>query len=109
VVPAPGSAPYQVQARWAVGSCVAGSPLGLTSSSSNGEAGIAWSDAGAVFYDAAGAALPYTVGTWTVPAGATRVEGLQVTVSWNAAWNLAPASQTLGATCDPGTPPEPAP
>jgi hypothetical protein len=109
VVPAPGSAPYQVQARWSVGSCVAGAPLSLTSSSSNGEAGIAWSDAGAVFYDAAGAALPYTAGTWTVPAGATRVEGLQVTVSWNAAWNLAPASQTLGATCDPGTPPEPAP
>ena len=109
VVPAPGSAPYQVQARWDVGSCVAGAPLSPTSSSSNGEAGIAWSDTGAVFYDAAGAALPYTAGTWTVPAGATRVEGLQVTVSWAAAWNLAPASQTLGATCDPGTPPEPAP
>ncbi len=110
VTPAPGSAPYQVQARWSIDGCTAGSTLQRGSSSSNGEGTVTWSDARIRFYDASGAQLPYTAGSWTVPAGAASVEGVEVTVSWNAAWNLAPATQQLSATCDPGTPPtQPAP
>ncbi|GAA2986345.1 hypothetical protein JOD63_002288 [Microbacterium terrae] len=109
VTPAAGSAPYQVQARWSIDSCVAGSTLSLGSSSSNGDAAVAWSDAALVFYDDDDTALAYTAGSWVVPAGAVRAEGAQVTVSWNAAWNLSPTTQSVSRTCDPGPEPEPEP
>jgi large repetitive protein len=104
VVPAPGSAPYQVQAEWAI-ACVAGTSLQRTTSSSNGDATFTWSDAAIRFTDAAGTVLPYTAGSWQVPAGAVRVQDVQVSAAWDAAWNLDPASQTLGADCDPGATP----
>ncbi|WP_194409421.1 Ig-like domain-containing protein [Microbacterium cremeum] len=108
VTPAPGSAPYQVQARWSIDSCVAGATLQRSTSSSNGDGAFAWSDANIRFLDKHGAVLPYTAGSWTVPAGATSVEGVDVTVSWNAAWNLDPATQRLSAQCDSGQgPPTP--
>ncbi|WP_169580724.1 MULTISPECIES: Ig-like domain-containing protein [Microbacterium] len=107
VTPAPGSAPYQVFARWGIDSCVAGAPLGRTWTSSNGDGAFAWSDERIRFLDENGAALPYTAGSWTVPAGATSVEGVEVTVSWNAAWNLDPTTQRVSAACDPGDPPGP--
>jgi hypothetical protein len=109
VSPAPGSAPYQVQASWSISRCVAGEPLGRIGDSSNGDGAFSWSDAGIRFLGENNAVLPYTAGSWTVPAGAVRVEGVGVTVSWNAAWNLDPASQQLVATCDPGGQPPPAP
>ncbi|WP_237739435.1 Ig-like domain-containing protein [Microbacterium yannicii] len=108
VTPAPGSAPYQVQARWSIDACVPGATLQRGSQSSNGDAAVDWSDAGIRFTDAAGTVLPYTAGSWTVPAGAARVEGVAVTVSWNAAWNLDAATQTLGGfDCSSGAPPGP--
>lgn len=106
VVPAAGSAPYQVQASWSIPSCTAGTTLQRTTQSSNGDAKFTWSDAGIVFRDQQGAALTYTAGSWQVPANAVSVEGVTVSVGWDAAWNLDPASQTLPRTqCDPGTPP----
>lgn len=105
VTPAAGSAPYQVQARWSITSCVAGGQLQRDAQSSNGEATVEWSDAGIRFFDAGGAQLPYTTGSWTVPDGAVSVDGVGITVSWNAGWNLDPASQQVSASCDPGTNP----
>ena len=81
VAPRAGSAPYQVQARWWVESCVGGSRprrRGATrrptppaarrrSRSANG---------GLRYYDATGAQLAHTADTWTVPVGAVRVEGI---------------------------------
>ena len=67
-----------------------------------------WSESGIRFLDQDGVALPYAAGSWTVPAGAVRVEGVDVSVSWSSAWNLDPAGQrNLSADCDPGEPPTP--
>jgi hypothetical protein len=113
VTPRAGSAPYQVQASWAVAACVGGSDLVPTGDSSADAAGtraaITFGNAGLRYFDAAGAVLPHTADTWAVPVGATRVEGITVSVSWSAqGWGLSPADTAFAASCDPGTGP-PAP
>jgi hypothetical protein len=112
VTPRAGSAPYQVQARWSVQSCVGGSDLVAVGDSSNGSTGgkaaCAFGNAGVHYYDRTGAELPHTPDTWAVPVGAVRVEGISVSVNWDAqAWGLSPVSTTLSANCDPNTPPAP--
>ncbi len=112
VAPAPGSAPYQVQARWGVASCVGGTVLQTTSNSSNdpsgGKAAITFDATALVYRDAAGAVLPQSADPWLVPAGAVRVSGIGVTVSWAAqGWNLSPATASLAASCQPNLPPAP--
>ena len=112
VVPAAGSAPYQLQATWSVQSCVGGSVLttrGDSSATPLGKAAISFADAGLTFYDSSNAVLPYAAGSWQVPVGAVRVAGIGVTVSWSAQnWGLSDASATLSANCQPNLPP-PAP
>jgi hypothetical protein len=50
--------------------------------------------------------LERTPDTWTVPVGAVRVDGITVTVNWDArGWGLSPASSTFSGECDPNTPP----
>lgn len=110
VQPAAGSAPYQVQATWGVSSCVGGGQLSPTSSSSTDPSGIgaaiSFSHAGLRFFDEAGAELARTPDTWTVPVGATRVEGIVVTVDWSAlGWGLDPVTQSFQAACTPNLPP----
>ena len=110
VVPAAGSAPFQLQATWWVDSCVGGSqlqPRGDSSSTPAGKAAIAFSNAGLRYFDAAGAPLASTPGDWTVPVGAVRVEGIGVSVDWSAqGWGLQPATTTFSAACNPNLPPE---
>jgi hypothetical protein len=102
VTPRAGSAPYQVQANWRVVSCVGGSDLVAAGDSSDGRAAIAFGNAGLVFYDADGNVLERTPDTWTVPQGADRVDGITVSVNWDAqGWGLAPASSTFSADCEP--------
>ncbi|HEU4466219.1 MAG TPA: hypothetical protein VFR98_06815, partial [Agromyces sp.] len=73
------------------------------------KAAITFGNAGLRYFDAAGAVLPHTADTWAVPVGATRVEGITVSVSWSAqGWGLSPADTAFAASCDPGTGP-PAP
>jgi len=84
VVPAAGSAPYQLQATWSVLSCVGGSVLttrGDSSATPLGKAAISFADAGLTFYDSGNDVLPYVAGSWEVPVGAVRVAGIGVTVS----------------------------
>ncbi len=103
VTPRAGSAPYQVQANWRVASCVGGSELVPAGDSSDGRAAFAFGNAGLVFTDAEGGVLERTPDTWTVPPGAVHVEGITVSVNWDAqGWGLAPASATFAADCDPG-------
>jgi len=115
VSPRAGSAPYQVQANWTVTSCVGGSPLGYSGQSSNAPDGspadISFGNAGLRYYDEQDALLPHTDGTWDVPVGAARVQGISVTVDWDAqGWGLAPATTTFSAKCQPNNPdPEPTP
>ena len=112
VVPAAGSAPYQLQATWSVLSCVGGSVLTTRGDSTNtplGKAAISFADARLAFYDSANAVLPYTAGSWQVPVGAVRVTGIGVAVSWSGQnWGLSDASAALGGSCQPNLPP-PAP
>ncbi|GAA3633515.1 Ig-like domain-containing protein [Microbacterium awajiense] len=116
VVPSTGSAPYQVQATWSV-SCVGGAALGRSSSSSQAPSGsgaaITFGNGGLTYYGKNGRVIAHEAGTWQVPVGAERVEGITVNVDWSAhGWGLAPASTTFGATCDPndpGPPPDPTP
>ncbi len=113
VTPRTGSAPYQVQASWSVASCVAGTPLTLVGSSSTDAAGngasIVFGNDDLRYYDAAGALVLHDGGTWTVPSGAVRVEGISVTAGWSQPWGLSPASTIFAAACDPGPPPPAAP
>jgi hypothetical protein len=114
VTPRAGSAPYQVQARWNVQSCVGGSVLVAAGDSSTdaagGKAAITFGNAGLRYFDASGAVLPHTADSWAVPVGAERVEGITVAVNWTAqGWGLSPATATFGASCDPNTPGPPAP
>ncbi|WES62927.1 Ig-like domain-containing protein [Microbacter sp. GSS18] len=111
VVPAAGSAPYQVQASWTVSACVGGGALELQGSSSAAPSGagasIAFSNAALVYRDADGAVLAHTAGTWDVPVGAVSVDGIGVTANWDAqGWGLAPASATFSASCTPNLPPD---
>lgn len=102
VTPAQGSAPYQVQAQWAIASCNGGSTIALSSSSSNGLAQITFDMTDAVYYDADGAALAVGEDAREVPATAVRVEGVAVKVSWAAqGWRLDDAAASLSAACVP--------
>lgn len=97
-----GSAPYQVQASWRAVSCVGGTDLTLAGDSTDGLASFTWGNAGLVFYDADGAVLPRTPDSWAVPVGAESVQGIAVSVNWDAqGWGLAPASSTFSADCAP--------
>ena len=114
VTPRAGSAPYQVQASWRVAACVGGSDLSLAGDSSNAPDGskavIAFGNAGLRYFDAAGALVPHTPGTWAVPPGASRVEGVSVSVNWDAqGWGLAPATASVAGSCVPNLPDPPAP
>ena len=109
VAPAAGSAPYQVWASWAVASCTAGSPLAAAGTSSpgtgGGQAAFAFGTDGVRYYDAGGQRLNADPATGLVPAGAVRVDGIEVTVDWSAqGWGLAPASTSFGGECTPGPP-----
>lgn len=107
VTPRAGSAPYQVRADWSVTTCVGGSDLvtrGTSSKSPSGAgAAITFDPASLVYHDADGAVLAHTAGSWAVPAGAVRVDGIRVSVDWSALdWNLDKAAATFSATCTPG-------
>jgi hypothetical protein len=106
VTPRAGSAPYQVQATWEVTSCVGGSDLAYRGRSSNApdgsSAAFTFGNAGLRYYDAQERLLTSEPGTWTVPIGAVRVEGITVSVNWDAqGWGLAPVSTTFKADCQP--------
>ncbi|MEU1971664.1 Ig-like domain-containing protein [Microbacterium sp. NPDC019599] len=109
VVPAAGSAPYQLQATWWVESCTGGGqlvPRGDSSNTALGKAAFTFSNAALVYYDKHDQVLPYTAGTWDVPRGAVRVDGIGITASWAAqGWGLADATRTISATCEPNDPP----
>ena len=114
VRPRAGSAPYQVQATWQVDSCVGGSPLTASGRSSNApdgsSAAFTFGNGGLRYFDADGRPLAHEAGTWNVPIGAASVEGVAVTVAWDAqGWGLAPASTTFSGSCQPnnGNPPTP--
>ncbi|SDG35336.1 hypothetical protein SAMN04489810_0070 [Microbacterium pygmaeum] len=114
VQPRAGSAPYQVQARWSLASCVGGGVLAPQGDSSTDPAGgkavITFGYADLRFYDEAGGLLAYTPDSLVVPVGAKRVEGITVSVDWSAqGWGLAPATSTLSAACDPNLPVPPVP
>lgn len=111
IVPAPGSAPYQVQATWRVDSCQGGGLLAASGASTDGKAAISFANGALVYYDKNEKVLPHTVDTWEVPKGAVRVEGVGVTVSWSAqGWGLSDATSTFSAGCLPNdTVPGPTP
>jgi hypothetical protein len=104
-----------VQANWTVTSCVGGSALtyrGQSSNAPNGSsAAFTFGNAGLRYYDEDNRLLPHTADTWDVPVGAKRVEGISVTVNWDAqGWGLSPVNTTFEATCQPGNgSPEPTP
>ena len=98
VTPARGSAPYQVQATWALGTCAGGARLDATGNSTGGLAQITFDPA---YYDANGALLPLNSDPWIVPDEAVRVEA-QVSVDWaGRGWNLDPATGSIAALCTP--------
>ncbi|WP_442574699.1 Ig-like domain-containing protein [Microbacterium sp. F51-2R] len=103
VVPAAGSAPYQVQANWSAdNACTGGGKLSPRGTSTDGKAAITFGNGNLTYYDKNGKVLPHTADTWEVPKGAVRVEGIRVTVSWTAqGWGLADASASFGAACAP--------
>ena len=106
VTPRAGSAPYQVQATWEVTSCVGGGALATRGQSSNAPGGssavISFGNAGLRYYDDRNQLLTHTADTWDVPIGAVRVEGVAVSVNWDAqAWGLSPVAAEFSATCQP--------
>ena len=107
VTPAAGSAPYQVQATWSLGSCAGGTRLTRSSASTGDLAAITFDASGIVYYDDANAVIPLAEGAdpWLVPDAAVRVEGIRVGVDWSAhGWNLDAATATLSARCTPVPP-----
>ncbi|TDN90606.1 Ig-like domain-containing protein [Microbacterium sp. BK668] len=112
VAPAPGSAPYQVQASWSADdACVGGGTLAPRGTSTEGRAAFTFGNGGLTYYDRNGKVLSHTADTWDVPKAAARVEGIRVTVSWAAqGWGLDDATSTFAAACTPDdTPPDPEP
>jgi len=108
VVPAAGSAPYQVQASWSLGACTGGARLGTTSGSTAGRAAISFDTRAIAYYDEGGARLDPGADPWIVPATAVRVEGIEVVVDWSAQrWNLDTATAPLSARCTPVPPTDP--
>ena len=82
-------------------------PVGDSSAdTAGGKAAIAFANAGLVYYDSAGAVLPHTPDTWSVPVGAVRVDGITVSVDWGAqGWGLSPATATFSTSCEPNNRP----
>ncbi len=110
VTPAPGSAPFQVQAAWQVASCVGGEQLQVTGSSTGGGASFSFDTNSAVFTDEAGNTLAFDPALGIVPIGAVSVQSIGVTASWDAqGWGLAPASGAVGGACTPNIPVPPTP
>lgn len=110
VTPARGSAPYQVQARWSLGSCTGGSMLAPSGTSTDGRASISFPTDAIVYTDANGEVLPTDGDPLRVPDAAVRVTGVGVRVDWPV-WNLDSAIAEMSATCTPlpQPPTEPAP
>lgn len=105
--PAPGSAPYQVQARWWVDACIGGGRLSPQATSSGGLASVGFTVDAVQYLDAAGAPLA-APDPWQVPVGAASVAGIGVVVDWSAqGWGLQPAVTTFSAVCSPNLPPAP--
>lgn len=106
VTAAAGSAPYQVQAAWKLASCEAGGTLLAEGSSAREQATFGFVYADVVYTDENGATLSKNPDDpRIVPVGATRVEGIAVTVDWSkTGWNLDAATAKLSGTCRPGTP-----
>lgn len=107
VAPASGSAPYQVQATWGVGTsgCTGGGRLTPTSSSSNDRARISFDFTDVRYLDSSRAVLPRGEDPAVVPVGARYVEDIGVTVDWSAqGWGLNNAGATFSGECTPGTP-----
>lgn len=105
VTPAPGSAPTQVQASWALGACTGGTRLDRSSDSTGGRAQIDFDTTAIAYYDDADALLAPGSDPWIVPETAVRVEGIRVGVDWSAqGWNLDSATATLAARCTPVPP-----
>ncbi|MFC8682483.1 Ig-like domain-containing protein [Microbacterium ureisolvens] len=102
VTPRAGSAPYQVQANWAITSCVGGGRLTLKGSSSNAPNGtvakIAFDTSATRYFSRNGRDITDVADRTLVPAGTVRVEGVRVTVDWSAqGWGLSPAQATIPA------------
>ena len=109
VVPAAGSAPYQVRASWQVAACIGGQQLQLSASSTNGAATIVFDTTTTVFMDAEGNDLPRG-DSGVVPLTAASVREIGVTASWRGlGWGLDAASATFGGGCTPSAAPPPAP
>ncbi|MFS0734058.1 Ig-like domain-containing protein [Microbacterium sp. 1P10UB] len=111
LVPASGSAPYQVRASWGVESCVGGSALVFTRDSSRAPDGttadIAFDTRNAVYLAADGTVVPERV-AGIVPVGTSTIEGIAVTVDWSKqGWDLDAATATISARCQPNLPPAP--
>ncbi len=106
VLPAAGSAPFQVDARWWVASCTGGGRLDLRSDSTQGRAAITFGAEGIVYRDAGGAALPTPEDPFVIPDDASSVSGIGVTVDWSAqGWGLNSVGAELTASCTPLPPP----
>ncbi|EPD86482.1 hypothetical protein HMPREF1529_00534 [Microbacterium sp. oral taxon 186 str. F0373] len=109
VTPAAGSAPYQVQASWSLGTCTGGTTLSRTASSSGSDAAVTFDPAAIRYYDKNDTLLAPGTDPWTVPANAARVAGIRVVVDWSGqGWSLAPASAELATRCTPAAAPNPA-
>ncbi|MCJ1706323.1 Ig-like domain-containing protein [Microbacterium sp. VKM Ac-2923] len=103
VMPASGSAPYQVQATWSLTSCEAGGVLLAEGSSVGDRANVVFTYGDVVYRDAAGAEIAKSPDNpQLVPAGAVTVEGINVSVDWSKqGWNLDPAAAKLSGSCRP--------
>ncbi|MBF4561385.1 hypothetical protein ITJ43_04480 [Microbacterium sp. VKM Ac-2870] len=109
VTPAAGSAPYQVQASWTLGTCTGGTTLSRTGSTSGSDGRVTFDPSGIRYYDKNDALIAPGTDPWTVPDAAVRVAGIRVVVDWaGTGWNLSPATADLSARCTPSTVPDPA-
>ena len=96
--------PYQVQARGGCSRCVGGIDLvaagRLVRRPAGGKAAFTFGNAGLRYFDARARAARTPPAPGTVPVGAVRVEGIEVTVDWSAqGWGLAPRARRSAATC----------
>ncbi|WP_125130995.1 Ig-like domain-containing protein [Microbacterium sp. 10M-3C3] len=102
VQPQAGSAPYQVQARWAVAACQGGGRLSISQSSTDGAATITPDWSRVRYFDAQGNALPTNADDpRAVPALAASVRDIGLTVAWGK-WGLNDATGiSFGGDCTP--------
>ena len=104
-LPAPAARRTRCRRAGACRSASAGRTSSRSATRRTAAAAITFGNSGLRYYDSAGAILPHTVDTWTVPVGAVRVEGVSVAVDWSAqGWGLSPANTTFSASCDPNPP-----